>query len=177
MMRKFTRGFTLIELIVTIAILAIVMALAVPDFTSTIQNNTIASVNNNLVNSLNYARSEAMKRGVPVSVCATSDNSYSACGSQWQLGWMVFVNPTGGSSLSNTSAAPTLRVEKITDQNVTISVSPSINIATYNSTGFPNASTGNVAFTIKATGCTTDAGRRLTISLTGRPVIANVTCP
>ncbi len=171
------RGFTLYELIITIAIFAIVMVIAIPDYTSTIQNNNIKSISNNLTISLLYARSEAMKRDVPVSVCATADNTYSACGSQWKLGWMVFVNPTSGSSLSNTATAPLIRTEEITDQNATIAVSPSVNIITYNGSGFPNTSSGNVAFTIKATGCTIDSGRLVTVSLTGRPVITNVTCP
>ena len=165
------------ELIITIAILAIVMAIAIPSFTSTIQNSTIASTSNDLVYALNYARSEAMKRDVPVSVCAPTDSTYSACGSSWNLGWMVFVNPTGGSVLSNTATAPTLRVQAITDQSLTITTAPSIGIATYNGNGFPATNTGNAVFTIKATGCNATAGRQITVSLTGNPTVAAVTCP
>ncbi len=171
------RGFTLIEPMITIVILAIVMLLAVPSFTSTIRNNSIANMSNNMVASLNYARSEAIKRGVPVSVCATADSNYTSCGSSWNLGWMIFVNPTGGSTLSNTATAPTLKVEKITDQSATISASPSVGIATYTSSGFPATNTGNVTLTIKSTGCTADAGRQINISVTGRPVVSAVSCP
>ncbi|MBS0289913.1 MAG: GspH/FimT family pseudopilin [Proteobacteria bacterium] len=170
-------GFTLIELIITIAVLAIVLAIAIPAFTSTIQNNLIASTNNDLISALMYARSEAMKRNVPVSVCAPSDNTYTACGGSWNLGWIIFVNPTGGSALSNTTSAPMLRTQQITDQTISITTSPSVSIATYNGSGFPATNTGNVAFTIKATGCTIDSGRQITISLTGRPAVTNVTCP
>ncbi len=171
------RGFTLIELMITIAILAIVMMLAIPNFTSTLRNNSIANMSNNMIASLNFARSEAIKRGVPVSVCATSDANYTACGTSWNLGWMIFVNPTGGSTLSNTTAAPTLKVEKITDQSATITASPSVGIATYTSSGFPATNTGNVALTIKSTGCTGDAGRQINISVTGRPIVSAVSCP
>ncbi|MGD9591936.1 MAG: GspH/FimT family pseudopilin [Candidatus Berkiella sp.] len=171
------RGFTLVELMVTIAVLTVVMLLAIPDFTSMIRNNSIASMNNNLLAALNFARSEAVKRAVPVSVCATQDANFTACGSNWSLGWMIFVNPTGGTTLSNTSTAPLLKVEKITDQSATITTSPNVGIATYTSTGFPTSNTGNVSFTIKSTGCTGDAGRLVTISVTGRPSAVNVSCP
>lgn len=171
------RGFTLIELMVTISILAIVMLLAIPEFTSMIKNNSISSMNNNLLAALNFARTEAVKRGVPVSVCATANSSFAACGSAWNLGWLIFVNPTGGNTLSNTSSAPLLKVEKITDQSATISVSPNVGIATYTTTGFPTAASSNVSFTIKSTGCTGDAGRIVTISVTGRPSATATNCP
>ena len=171
------RGFTLIELVVTICILGIVMAIAIPSFTSTIRNNTIASISNNMIASLNYARSEAIKRNTPVSVCAPTDSSYSACGSNWSLGWLVFVNPNGANVVVNSTAAPLLRVEAITDQSINLTTSPSVGIATYNGSGFPAQNTANVVFTIKATGCTGDAGRQISISMTGRSSVTNVTCP
>ncbi len=162
---------------VTVAVVAIVVFLAVPDFTSMMKNNSIANTSNDLIASLNYARSEAVKRGVPVSVCATQDANYAACGSNWNLGWLVFVNPTGGSSLSNTAAAPLLKVQTITDQTATIATSSSANIATFNSSGFPATASANLSFTIKSTGCTADAGRIVRISTTGRPSASSTTCP
>lgn len=171
------RGFTLMELMVTIAILAIMVIIAVPDFTSIIQNNTITSTTNDLISSLHYARSEAIKRNTLVSVCATADTTYTTCGGNWNLGWIVFVNPTGGTTINNSAATPLLRVETITDQNITISTSPNTSIATYNGAGFPVANTANLVFTIKATGCTSTAGRQLSISMTGLPSITQIACP
>ncbi len=173
MKQQITRGFTLIELMIAVSILAVVMLLAIPDFNSMIRNNSIASMNNTLLSALNFARSEAIKRGVSVSVCATQDANFSACGSAWNIGWIVFVNPTAGNALAN----PALRVDRITDQNATIAASPNVGIATYTSTGFPTTATGNVSFTIKSTGCTGDAGRTVTISVTGRPSATAVNCP
>lgn len=171
------RGFTLIEILVAIAILAIVMAIAIPDFTSTIQNNTIATISNDLISSINLARSEAVKRNVTVSICATSNSNFTACGNNWNLGWLVFVNPTGGNALSNTAAAPLLRIQRINDQSATIATTPTVGILTYSGNGFTATGTGNLSITIKATGCTTDSGRRIAISATGRPSVTNVTCP
>lgn len=171
------RGFTLIELVVTISILGIIMAIAIPSFTSIIKNNTIISISNNMITSLNYARSEAIKRNIPVSICAPSDANYTACGNSWNLGWLIFVNPNNANVIVNTAAAPLLRVEAITDQNVTLTTNPNVGIVTYNGSGFPTQNTANVAFTIKATGCTGDAGRQIAISMTGRATVTNVTCP
>jgi len=171
------RGFTLMEILMTIAILAIFMVIAMPNFINVLENDSIVNMTNDVVFALKMARSEAIKRDVPVSVCATSDNTYTACGNNWNLGWMVFVNPTGGTTLSNTATAPLLRTEAITDQNATITSAPSVNIITYTGTGIAATNSGNVTFTIKATGCTGDSGRQVAISLSGNPVVTNVNCP
>ena len=83
-------GFTLIELMVTITILAILLAIGVPSFGSMIRSGQVASETNTFLAALNSARSEASKRGLPVTVCAASDKSLTACGdgSGWQTnGW------------------------------------------------------------------------------------------
>ena len=174
---KIIRGFTLIELMVTILVLGIFMAIAMPDFTAVIENDSITNMSNDLITSLNMARSEAIKRDVPVSVCATADNTYSSCGANWDLGWIVFVNPTGGSVLSNTAAAPLLRTIAVTNQNATISTAPAVDIITYNGSGFTATSSSNVTFTVKATGCTTDSGRSIALNAVGHPVVTNISCP
>ena len=70
------RGFTLLELMITVAVLAILLSLGVPSFAETIRNNRVAAQTNELVTALSLARSEASKRGMPVSVCAGA----AACG-------------------------------------------------------------------------------------------------
>jgi type IV fimbrial biogenesis protein FimT len=65
---KKTGGFTLIELLITLAVLAIVLAFAVPSFTNLIENSRVTTQTNNLLAAVNLARSEAVKRGVEVSI-------------------------------------------------------------------------------------------------------------
>ena len=65
-------GFTLVELMVTLTVLAILVGVALPSFRDMILNNRRTAIVNDLVSSLLLARSEAIKRGQPVSVCASS---------------------------------------------------------------------------------------------------------
>ncbi|TNF61933.1 MAG: prepilin-type N-terminal cleavage/methylation domain-containing protein, partial [Burkholderiales bacterium] len=68
-------GFTLIELMVTITVLAVLLGVGVPSFQATIQGNRITTAANDLVAALQYARSEAVRRGVNVTVCSSNDQS------------------------------------------------------------------------------------------------------
>lgn len=78
-------GFTLIELMVTISIAAILMMVAVPSFTSFQRNAQLTSFSNTLLASVNAARGEAMKRGRYAMVVPAS-------GTDWNNGWVVFVD-------------------------------------------------------------------------------------
>ncbi len=78
-MKKLNHGFTLLELIMVIAIASIVLAGALPSMTQTIRNNTIASQNLSMIAMLNFARSEAIRRGTSVTVqMSASGNDWSA---------------------------------------------------------------------------------------------------
>lgn len=88
------QGFTLLELLVTLAIAAIVLGLGVPAFTELIRNNRQISASHTLLTALNLTRSEAIKRGVRVTLCRSDD--LAACNSDnsriWENGWIVFVD-------------------------------------------------------------------------------------
>jgi len=166
--QKTFRGFTLLELLGTISILVILLTLAVPSFMSTMQNNRLATLSNELISLLHLARSEAIKRGVPVSICPTTDDTFSACGNDWSNGWIVFVNPDGNGVFSNNGTETLIRAQQITNNGFNFSTNPNRNIATYTPQGFADASTGNLVFSLSADGCTTNNARDITISVTGR---------
>ncbi len=79
------RGFTLIELMVTIAVAAVLMMIAAPSFVAFQRNAELTSTTNTLIAAINTARGEAMKRGAYAMVVPKD-------GSQWSSGWIVFVD-------------------------------------------------------------------------------------
>jgi type IV fimbrial biogenesis protein FimT len=86
------RGFTMIELLVTIAVAAILTALAVPSFNSFVLNDRDIGQANSLVTSFNYARSEAVKQDLPagITVCPSSDGNTCSGTAAWSGGWIVW---------------------------------------------------------------------------------------
>ncbi|HRQ64331.1 MAG TPA: GspH/FimT family pseudopilin [Xanthomonadaceae bacterium] len=103
-------GFTLVELVVTLAVAAILMAAATPSLRDLIQNNRATAYSNELVLAMTMARAEALKRSGPVTVCAAAPadpvtGMPTGCASDplWTQGWLLFQdaatsgapNPTG----------------------------------------------------------------------------------
>ncbi len=88
------RGFTLMELMVVLAVIAVVMGLAVPNFNLYIRNSRLTGAANDLLASVTLARSEAIKRQVPVAVCATAnpDAAPPACNGGPFSAWVVWVD-------------------------------------------------------------------------------------
>ncbi len=85
-------GFTLIEMMITIALLAIFVALAGPSFREIIVNNRAQANANLLVTSLNLARSEALKTNAQVTLCKSTDGVACATAGTWDGGWIVFAD-------------------------------------------------------------------------------------
>lgn len=91
------KGFTIVELIVVVTIAGVLVTLAIPNLRDVIRNSRITSAHNELVATLNLARSEALKRHAQVRVCAasaapTSDNPTEALceqGTDLSGGWMI----------------------------------------------------------------------------------------
>jgi len=92
------RGLTLIELIVTVTIVAILAAAATPSLREMVENNRLTALNNQLVSTLNYVRAEAVKRNQNVNMCVRKPDG-SACsttaGDGFDKGWLVLVEATG----------------------------------------------------------------------------------
>jgi type IV fimbrial biogenesis protein FimT len=94
------RGFTLIEMMVTIAIMAILAMIAVPAFRDATRRGQVARASNTLLADLSYARTEAVTRGLDVSVCPSSDGVSCLTTTTYDTGWMIYTY-TPGNAVAN----------------------------------------------------------------------------
>ncbi len=90
---KHNQGFTLAELMVTLAVFSVLVTVGVPSFNQTLLNNRQVSSLNILVGSMQLARSEAIVRNRRVTLCGSGDGQ--TCGNTWSNGWIVFVDASG----------------------------------------------------------------------------------
>lgn len=95
-------GFTLVEMLIAIAIAAILLAIAVPSYNGSRLNSQLRASSNDLIGSINLARSEAIKGGSAVTMCASANGE--TCGGGWNQGWVVL---RGDDVLHVVSAIPT----------------------------------------------------------------------
>ena len=90
------RGFSLVELMVTIAIVAILVAIAFPSFESTFRSNRLATATNEMLASISLARSEAVRSTRGSGICASEDGSIGD--GDWNDGWIVWLDEAGGNA-------------------------------------------------------------------------------
>ena len=98
-------GFTLIELMITISIAAILVGLAVPSFGSLIEKNQITTAHNDLISALKLARNSAITHSKDTYVCELQNknqcNTSRPFNADWSKGWLVFVDDNGNRKLDN----------------------------------------------------------------------------
>lgn len=166
-------GFSLIELMVTVVVVGILSALAVPSMRTIIQNMRITSQANEFMADLNFARSEAVKRAANVTVCKSNNPTAAAptclaTGTDWGVGRIIFIDSNADGVLSTTDTTETLlRVRETLDGGNTLT--NAANLIVYTRTGAKNPAT-KVDFSL----CDTRGaafGRQISIDLTGRTAL------
>lgn len=146
-------GFTLIELIIAIIILAIVATYAVPSFQQTVMNNRLTSQINEVSSLIAYARSEASKlRSGVITACSSTDSASCAGSSAWETGWIIFTDFDGDRTVDNGDGDELLKVGGALSGGNTFRIvdltSDSGGYVQFASNGFPIPSaTGNAAGT------------------------------
>ncbi|MCW5654106.1 GspH/FimT family pseudopilin [Hydrogenophaga sp.] len=101
-------GFTLIELMVGVAIMAIILAFGVPSFQSAIASNRLTGTTNDLVSAMALARTEAIRRGTRVTLCKSANATQCTNAGQWTQGWIVFVDTTRSSTDASVDTGETI---------------------------------------------------------------------
>jgi type IV fimbrial biogenesis protein FimT len=143
-------GFTLYELLVAMAIGAVIVVLGVPSFSGTLDNQRMTSATNELVMSLNLAKSEAIKRVSYVSVCKTDDFKSCTDGdSRWDDGWIVFANATTANLDSIDGDDVVIRVYPALRDSLTITPTGTIDgFISFRPTGTIGTSAANMTGTL-----------------------------
>ncbi len=172
-------GFSLIELMVTLAVVAILLTIGVPSFSTMIKNSRLATATNNISTAISFARSEAIKRGVRVTICTSSDGA-SCDAASWDDGWIVFTDEDSDAAY-DAGDDELLRVSGSLNANLTVTGSASINtyISYINDGQSQLVNGGFQAGTLSLCDDRTgDFGRSLFLSNTGRLRLAEgVACP
>lgn len=171
----FNKGFTLIELLVTIAIIGIVMSIAIPNFTGTIRNSRLTTNANQLLASINYARSEAIKRGTTIHV-----RRIGGAASIWEGGWNIFIDLDADQTFNN--ADTLLKTYPALTNGYTLRTGGNYTTwVAYSSTGLITSSGpgANDTFRICATAGDTTNSRAIAINQIGRSRVSSGTtaCP
>jgi type IV fimbrial biogenesis protein FimT len=150
MVRNRRAGFTLIELLTVIAVVAIVMAIAVPNMRTFILNNRLTAGVNDLLHSVNLARTEAVKRQANVVVCGTANVAVAdaalRCSYNSFQGWFVFVDnsPATGGNWQHEADEPVIERHGLLDGTITVKTDVGSDILSYGPSGFSTLAPGGL---------------------------------
>ena len=163
-------GFTLIELIVTITIAGILVAIATPYLGSFISSTRLTTQANELLTDLNTARSEAVKRASYVGVCASTSGSSCTSGGSFLNGWVVFLDADNSGTW--TSGDSIIKVHGALDGgNTTVSGSSTV---IFNSSGSLENSSSTITYTFCDSAL--QKSRQISVTATGRASSETGTC-
>jgi len=144
------QGFTLLEVMATVAIAGVLMAIALTNYRAMVLNNCLTTGANTLVSSMQFARSEAVTRKTDITLTAANPADSQ---NEWGSGWEI------------ATASDVLRVVSLTCESTRINETGDRSVLTYDSQGFVDAP-GTFDICDERSGVT---GRQVTVSPTGRP--------
>ena len=140
-MTKHTQqGFTLLELLITIAIVGITMAIAIPSMGEFIKNDRLTSFRNSLHIDLMLAKSKAVERNQSIIVCASSNGA--TCSADFKDGWIVAVDTNNSGAIDN--ADEQIKVQTAITGDIKFNAG-ALSQVIYDSRGFTPNSIGTIS--------------------------------
>lgn len=176
--RPAARGFTMLELMVGLAVAAILLRLAAPSVASIYRGNRVQTESSQFVSDMQYARSEAIRRGLPVTLCPSSDGSAciaktAASANDWAQGWIVFHDQDGNGTVDSGDTVLRKRAA-FTGGDTFVATDGSSNAiprVTYNREGFTTTPNAAALFTLHTAATDTHATRCVTVDFGGRAAV------
>lgn len=167
------RGFSLLELMVTLAVAGVLVTVGVPGFFDIVRNNRAAANANEMVSAFSIARSEAIRRGARVSICSSANQT--GCGGTWTDGWIVFVDGAATDTTSPPVVLEVLRVWQGPSGDATVDGGPSF--VRFLPRGNAFAPGGlPTTYDIEFDDCNGLQGRSIGINAVGRTTVARTDC-
>lgn len=170
-MKKAQQGFTALELMIVVVILAVLTTMAAPSLRDMLVRNRLGTVSGDLAFDFAYARSTAIQRGLRVGICA-SQAPHSTCnGTDWAQGWMLYTDAASDGFTAGTDTV--LRVHEPLPAGYTLTATPATLVVQFRPSG-----PGDAVRTFES--CFSGfVGRNVTISSTGRVAVLPTTaaCP
>src|SRR5260370_35878093 len=141
-------GFTLTELMVFVAIVAILLGIGVPSYRYIPNSYRMSAEVNGLLGDLQYARAEAIKEGQTVTTCVSANGTACTGGTAWANGWIVFSDPNANATVD--AGETVLRVQNAFAGQIpdTFDATNNVTAITYNREGFANTAAGFLTTTI-----------------------------
>jgi type IV fimbrial biogenesis protein FimT len=178
-------GFTLFELLVALAMVGILVGLAAPSFRDFGTNTRVVTTHNDLVGAFAYARSEAIRRNSPVTVCsssATATDRYEKCATTgWGNGWLVFTDRIGINQGQVNGPDQILQIWRgPSNTNVVMEATGTgAHWLTFTQSGLVNPSSITKSFTVHSALCPSGAvqKRQITVNPVGSVRTHKVACP
>jgi type IV fimbrial biogenesis protein FimT len=176
-------GFTMVELMITLVVVAILLAAAVPFLGDFTRNNRLVGQSNDIASSIQLARSEAVKQGVNTVICPSSDlTSCSNNAADWQNGWLVFSDFNLDGDLDAGASAPLCEATEDclmktgTGIDYKNTLTTTATLLRFLPTGLASNG-GTVTFRLVSDKCHIDQARDIKITIQGHTLVSTVACP
>lgn len=162
------KGFTLVELMTVIAVVAILAAIALPSFQGSLRSNRVATASNELMASVALARTEAIRSRNPGVICTSTTGA--GCDGDWNSGWLVWSDIDNSGTVNGAET-----VVRYVQGNPRLVLAGSATLMAFDGRG--RAIGGGQTISVQPEGDITEPLRCVIIGATGQTRIAHGACP